>query len=121
MKWTEAETSKLGEARPMILELHHNLLSDRAQSRPDTDLFLECFTARFTKTVDLPQMLLSSLMTRDGLAWYRSLANESFGICHLSQTFVDGMAEPKLRQFAERMATDWPAFREAWRRLRSVI
>jgi hypothetical protein len=53
-------------------------------------------------------------MTRGGLTWYRSLADESFGTCDLSQAFVDQMTEPNRCWFAERLAIDWTLFEETW-------
>jgi hypothetical protein len=116
IKWTEKENSTLGQAWPIILHVYRSLkeLADRGLAYADH--FLAEFTKRFTTTADVPQMLLAYLMTKHGLAWYKSLEVEEIGEHQLTKQMVNDMTRPVREWFARKVVTELnlPVFEATW-------
>jgi hypothetical protein len=71
-----------------------------------------------TETADLPQLILSYLLTLNGLRWYKSLPPTT-GFdqsAHLlvSRKNVRAFVHPLVRHFADRFATDYRIFDRLW-------
>jgi hypothetical protein len=94
IKWSEGEISTLCTAWGLVIHVHRTLHAWHMAGIAYAAPFLHCFAERLTTTADVSEMLMAYLMTRDGLAWYRALTNETVGACRLNQQIVNDLTAP---------------------------
>jgi hypothetical protein len=73
IEWTELENATLSMAWRKIVEAFGLFNSLICEGNELALIFRQSFEHRLSKTACLPQVILSHLVTKEGLAWYRSL------------------------------------------------
>jgi hypothetical protein len=77
------------------------------------------FHNRLTETAELFYLILGYLMTREGLAWYRSLSHGVVRGCQLADAdadVIDSLIRPLLEHFRLLLyRTESDAFYHAWK------
>jgi hypothetical protein len=114
--WTEREDSRLTEAWDRVILVVGHLRG--VWNNPLARILADRFWVRMTETANLPQLILSYLVTFNGLTWYRSLPKiapegqeqYTFG----SQANVTAFVQPLVNHFADLFATDYDIMNRLW-------
>jgi hypothetical protein len=114
--WTEREDSRLTEAWDRVILVMGHLRG--VWNNPFAQILADCFWVRMTQTANLPQLILSYLVTFNGLTWYKSLpriaplGQERYTFA--SQTNVRAFVQPLVTHFANLFATDYDIMDRLW-------
>jgi hypothetical protein len=116
IRWTENEHATMAQAWDQVIGV-----LQRLRTRiwcPFNSVLYDCFWSRMTETADLPQLILSYLLTLNGLRWYKGLPPRRTPgqPAHLldSKKDVREFVHPLVRHFADLFVADYDIFDRLW-------
>jgi hypothetical protein len=96
-QWTEGLQANLGTALGMVIRLIDRFAETERDRNEYAGTCRAVFFQRILGTADLAQLLLSSLVTPDGLGWYRRLRTHWSPGCCSSRRNSSGEASGRFR------------------------
>jgi hypothetical protein len=113
VQWTEQEDASMSEAWDRILRTITEV-SHAAPWNREAPSFAQCFANRMQETANLPQLVLSYLVSPKGLQWFRALPDFSMSPPFGDKWNVRNLVQPLVRYFASMLGTDFQLMDYLW-------